>query len=259
MDVYVVDGVPACHPGHTDVTNSWSLAEKDGDKVRKLTSICPKDHIVLIRVISALKKIEEHVFCLEVDVSSVRPEQWFINRCIRYPQVLLTLPSSHKSETVWFSRCTSGRQDDARWSIGQIQEHWVLWQVRISIPVNPCRKENQPWHAVAELDSPQIFQKRNQNLVRGPVQRPELLLREPAKLEEALKTWRWLNWNGPGNDFVSQLLPAIPARRVYPLFTPTLKFTAPPPSPSNWVSQGPYSKCGIYHVSLVVNSIIFIS
>jgi hypothetical protein len=41
--------------------------------MENLTPICPKDHIVLIRVIPTLKKVEEQVFRLKVDVTCVRP------------------------------------------------------------------------------------------------------------------------------------------------------------------------------------------
>lgn len=51
--------------------------EKKNDDVRRLTSVCPKDHIVLIWSISALEKVEEQVFCLKVDVTCVCPRQWF--------------------------------------------------------------------------------------------------------------------------------------------------------------------------------------
>ena len=44
----------------------------------KLTSICPKDHIVLTRVVPTLIKIEEQVLRLKVDVTSVCPRQQFM-------------------------------------------------------------------------------------------------------------------------------------------------------------------------------------
>ena len=59
-DVYAAYKIPVFHTGH-----------KDGLKI--LTPICPKDHIVLIRVIPTLKKVEEQVFCLKIDVTRVRP------------------------------------------------------------------------------------------------------------------------------------------------------------------------------------------
>jgi hypothetical protein len=45
---------------------------KKKNHVRTLTSIRPKDYIVLIRVVPTLEKVEEKVFCLKVDVTSVR-------------------------------------------------------------------------------------------------------------------------------------------------------------------------------------------
>jgi hypothetical protein len=41
----------------------------------KLTSICPKDHIILTRVIPTLIKVEEQVLRLKVDVTSVCSRQ----------------------------------------------------------------------------------------------------------------------------------------------------------------------------------------
>jgi hypothetical protein len=49
---------------------------KKKNHVRTLTSIRPKDYIVLIRVVPTLEKVEEKVFCLKVDVTSVR-SRWY--------------------------------------------------------------------------------------------------------------------------------------------------------------------------------------
>jgi hypothetical protein len=48
------------------------IQDKDGDK-KYLTPICPKDHIVFIRIIPALKKVEKQVFRLKIDITCVRP------------------------------------------------------------------------------------------------------------------------------------------------------------------------------------------
>jgi hypothetical protein len=41
--------------------------------LKNLTAVCPKDDIVFIRVTPTLKKVEEQVFCLKIDVTCVRP------------------------------------------------------------------------------------------------------------------------------------------------------------------------------------------
>jgi hypothetical protein len=51
----------------------YRTAEKKNNHVRMLTSIRPKNYIVLIRVVPALEKVKEEVFCLKVDVTGVRP------------------------------------------------------------------------------------------------------------------------------------------------------------------------------------------
>jgi len=61
-EVYVECEVPvSCH-----------TVRKDG--MKNLTPICPKYHVVLIRVIPTLKKVEEQVFCLKINVACVRPK-----------------------------------------------------------------------------------------------------------------------------------------------------------------------------------------
>lgn len=63
-EVYVACKVPvSCH-----------TARKDEDGMKNLTPICPKYHVILIRVIPTLKKVEEQVFCLKIDVACVRPK-----------------------------------------------------------------------------------------------------------------------------------------------------------------------------------------
>jgi hypothetical protein len=49
-------------------------------RIEKLTSIRPKDHIVFIRIISALEKVEEEMFFVKVHVTCVCPgcQWWFI-------------------------------------------------------------------------------------------------------------------------------------------------------------------------------------
>ena len=59
-DVYMAYKVPVYHTG-----------QEDG--MKSLTPICPKDDIVLIWVIPTLKKVEEQVFRLKIDVTCVRP------------------------------------------------------------------------------------------------------------------------------------------------------------------------------------------